>query len=70
MAAQSGVNMQMLDACLADENVTKIIFNEKAQGKAAGVNSTPTYFINGKMIVGPKPLIKELGQHFGTKDTQ
>ncbi len=70
IAVQSGVNMQKLNVCLEDSTVTKTILGEKSKGKVAGVNSTPTYFVNGKMFVGPKPLTEELGRILGTKDVE
>lgn len=70
IAKQANVDMQKLDACLNDEKVQQTILKEKSQGKAAGVNSTPTYFINEKMIVGPKPLIEELDRYFEKTNLQ
>ncbi len=62
MAASVNLDMAKLNACVNDEKIKEIIFKEKAQGKAQGVDSTPTYFINGKMVVGPVPLTNELGE--------
>ncbi len=69
IARQVGLDMPRLDVCLADENVTAAINRDRADGKSLGIESTPTYFLNGKMVVGHKTLIAELekmlpgGQH-------
>lgn len=69
IARQVGLDMPRLDVCLADENVTAAINRDRADGKSLGIESTPTYFVNGKMIVGHKTLTAELekmlpgGQH-------
>ena len=52
---------QKLDVCLAEDSVSDLIIREKKEGQARGIVSTPTYFVNGKMVVGPAGLKKELG---------
>ncbi len=56
MAKEVPLDMKSLEVCLQDENIVKTIFEEKDQGSSLGVQSTPTYFINGKMVVGVKSL--------------
>lgn len=65
----SNVNLDpvKLSACVNDDNVKTMIFREKSEGKSRGVDSTPTYFINGKMVVGPNPLTDELSVLLGGK---
>ena len=58
------IDRQALDSCLNSEDVAKIILADKAKGSQLGIRSTPTYFINKKMIVGTKLLLEELTGHF------
>ena len=51
--------------CLADPRTRSRIEEEKTQGYGAGVRSTPSFFINGQMVVGSVNLTKELDKHFG-----
>ena len=50
-----GVNMQKLEACVKTGKYRSEIEQDAAEGLAAGVSGTPTFFINGKPIVGAQP---------------
>lgn len=54
-----------LKDCLADPAINAFIDKNKAEGQALGVRSTPTYYVNGKMVVGAKPLQLELDKLLG-----
>ena len=60
IANNAGVDLKKLDACLDSEAVGEAIAQNKAEGLALGVNSTPSYFVNGKMVVGLKSLEQAL----------
>ena len=64
MAVQVGMNMDQLNACLASDDARRVINDEKSLGQSLGVVSTPTYFINNKMVVGVKSLEDELKTYF------
>jgi protein-disulfide isomerase len=64
MAEAAGVNMGQLKTCLSAEDVSVTIMGEKTVGRSMGVQSTPTYFINKKMVVGGKSLEEELEAYF------
>ena len=64
MAVQAGINTDQLKACLASDDARKVINDEKALGQSLGIASTPTYFINSKMVVGTKSLQDELKTYF------
>lgn len=64
MAIEAGLNTDQLDACLVDKTVEEEINQEKAQGEALGVQSTPTYFVNKEMVVGFKSLKEKLSTYF------
>lgn len=64
MAQGAGVDIRQLHACLASDDPSTKIMAEKAVGRSLGVQSTPTYFINKKMVVGAKSLQDELDTYF------
>ena len=64
MAVQAGIDIKQLNVCLASDDARKVINDEKSAGQTLGITSTPTYFINGKMVVGAKSLQDELKNYF------
>jgi protein-disulfide isomerase len=54
MADLLGLDRAAFQTCLADPTLRTAVVTETAQGRAAGVASTPTSFINGKAVVGLK----------------
>jgi len=60
MVREIGLDIPALNVCLQDETVNEAILADKDEGRELGVRSTPTYFINGKMIVGYKELDAEV----------
>jgi len=67
IAKQFGFTEQSFDACLANQKVLDDI--QEVRDRAAtklGVNSTPTFFINGKKFVGDQSIeamVKEIGPY-------
>nr|WP_319393876.1 thioredoxin domain-containing protein [uncultured Desulfobacter sp.] len=51
-AKQLGLDMGTFDACLADANKKEQFGNDREKLRKAGVTSTPTLIINGKVQVG------------------
>ncbi|MBF0571008.1 MAG: thioredoxin domain-containing protein [Candidatus Omnitrophica bacterium] len=66
MALQAGIDPKQLNACLASVDARQVINNEKSLGQSLGIISTPTYFINNKMVVGAKSLQDEISTYFPT----
>ena len=64
MATQVGIDPNQLNTCLASEDARKVINDEKSVGQSLGIRSTPTYFINGTMVVGVKSLQDQLKTYF------
>jgi protein-disulfide isomerase len=64
MAQQAGADLGQIKNCLSSGDVSVKIMAEKAIGRSMGVQSTPTYFINKKMVVGSKSLVDELNNYF------
>jgi protein-disulfide isomerase len=60
MAKETGMNMNDLQSCLADVKTREAIAKNKEEGTALGVQSTPSYLVNGKFVVGFKNLQAEL----------
>jgi protein-disulfide isomerase len=56
LAKLGGIPDGKVQACLKDEALSNRIVAERLQAeKELGVNSTPTFFINGKKVVGAEP---------------
>ena len=64
MATEVGMNIKELNVCLGSDDARRVINDEKSLGQSLGVVSTPTYFINNKMVVGFKSLMEELKTYF------
>jgi len=54
-AAISGMNAATFNSCLDGSSKTAIVAAQEAMGSANDVSGTPTFFINGKQIVGAQP---------------
>lgn len=57
-AREMGLNTQKFDACLQSGKMVSRINQDIADGHALGVHATPTFFVDGNMIVGPIPYPK------------
>ncbi|MBS1984190.1 MAG: DsbA family protein [Bdellovibrionales bacterium] len=55
-AKDSGIDMAKFDTCLADGSISATIRADQAVAEEVGVNSTPTFFVNGKKINGAMPF--------------
>ena len=56
IAGLAGMDKATFDACIADQDEMKIILERKQEGvDAYGVNSTPSFFINGRKMSGALP---------------
>lgn len=66
IAKLGGISDEQVDKCLADEGLSKaIVAGEYQAQKDYGVESTPTFFVNGKKLVGAMSyddLAAELGK--------
>ncbi len=59
-AQKSGLPAGEIQSCIDDPRTQETILTEKKEAKALGVRETPTFFINGKMIVGIQMFKEEL----------
>jgi protein-disulfide isomerase len=50
-----GLSEAKAQACLTDQKLSDAVVASRQQGETAGVNSTPTFFFNGKSHAGELP---------------
>ena len=55
-ADESGLDMSKFNQCLDSEKYKNEVEKDFTDGSAAGVNGTPTLFVNGKKVVGAQPF--------------
>lgn len=59
------INSGAVLSCVADDDLRVKILEEKDAGASLGIQSTPTYFVNGKMFVGVAKMTDELYRLLG-----
>ena len=62
-AQSAGIDTPRWDACAKDPETEKYVLEEKKKGEALGIKITPSFFVNGKLVVGVNGLsdaLKEL----------
>ena len=62
-----GLDTQKFETCVQDPQTVRQIHKEYSMGSKQGVQSTPTFFINGQMLVGSLQL-KEKGPGIITEE--
>lgn len=55
LAAKIGLNTDQFNSCLDSGKYNSRVNDEVAEGQNLGVSGTPTFFINGLMMVGAQP---------------
>jgi len=63
MVADVNINVPEFNDCLKGGKMNKAIEKNKLEGNTLGIRSTPTYFVNGKMVVGQKSLELEINKY-------
>ena len=56
LARRAGLNTQRFERDYEDARYESLVRADFKKGLNAGVNGTPTFFINGKMLVGLQPV--------------
>jgi protein-disulfide isomerase len=56
VAQDLGLDMDKFNACLADPKIQQGIQSDMDFATNLGINSTPTFFINGLAVIGAQPL--------------
>ena len=59
-AKEGGLDLNRFSLCLTDPAVNQQIRQERATGAGLGVRSTPSFFVNGKLVVGTQFLQQEV----------
>jgi protein-disulfide isomerase len=59
LAVQAGANADKLKPCAADPKTQDEVRQTIAEGKALGVDATPTTFVDGRRLVGPDQALLE-----------
>ena len=59
-AEEAKIDLPSWDACTKDPATEQFVKDEKAKGESLGVKITPSFFVNGKLIVGVNALTEEL----------
>ena len=55
-AGEMGLNAGEFNSCLDSGKYAEEVSNDLKDGQAAGVSGTPSFFINGKLVVGAQPF--------------
>lgn len=56
IATQVGVDVPRFSSCVVSDKHDQAIRKQAAEGEALGVSSTPTFFVNGRLISGARPI--------------
>lgn len=62
MVKDLDLNASQLESCLESDEVAELINENKNEGRLIGIRSTPSYVINGELVVGVKSLQERLAQ--------
>ena len=65
LATEAGLDQAALDACVESNKTKKTVAKDRALGDSYQVRSTPSYFLNGEMVVGVHSLKKKLDDLIG-----
>jgi protein-disulfide isomerase len=73
LALEMGLNMDKFRKDLADPTLAQVVKAQRTQGESANVDSTPSFFINGRKYLGektPEALIKAVDDALKEKEAQ
>jgi protein-disulfide isomerase len=56
LASQTGLNVATFTSCIDTNKYAALVTQEKTDAANVGVNSTPTFFVNGTLVQGAQPL--------------
>lgn len=68
-AGEAGIDADRLAACVSDASVKAAVIAEKDRARALGITATPSFFVNGKKIVGVQALREEMDAYFRKEGT-
>lgn len=67
-AKEAGLDVKALELCVADPRTKERVVVEKDEAMDLGIKSTPTFFINGRMVIGLDALREDLAMLFSGKE--
>lgn len=60
-ASEVGLERAPFETCLGEGSYYSVVSSDKKLGRSMGISGTPTFFINGEMIVGAQPTETFIG---------
>ncbi len=60
IAVDAGLDKDQMKVCVVSKETTAVVAVDRIYGESLSVRSVPTYFLNGKMVVGVEALEKAL----------
>lgn len=57
IAEDLGADMTKIDQCLGAQTYNALLSQDKAMGQSNGVQGTPTFFVNGRMVAGAQDFV-------------
>ena len=63
MINEADIDEQKMKTCVASGRADKVIERNKVEGAGRNIRSTPTYFVNGRMVVGQKSLEMKINEY-------
>lgn len=55
-----GLDLDTFSLCMGNKSVAQKIFEEKSAGIGLGIRSTPSFFVNGNLVIGHQNLKAEV----------
>ncbi len=55
-AVEAGLDAARFNACVDSHKYASVVDSDIAMGNEAGVNGTPAFFINGRLVSGAQPF--------------
>jgi protein-disulfide isomerase len=66
-AREAGLDAGRLSACVSDPAVKAAVIEEKDRARSLGLTATPSFFVNGKQVLGVQALREEMDAYFGER---
>lgn len=59
-ARELGLDLDSFARCLTEPTIAQRIQEERVAGSGLGIRSTPSFFVNGELVVGGQELIRKM----------
>ena len=69
IAGSAGLDMEEFKQCLELPETTARIMEDRHEGDALGIRSTPSFLVNDRLVLGFKSIWREMAEHFKDKPT-